>query len=279
MNQSDQKPSLDQKQKNNMLEELESLSQMLEQDNWEEDVEDPRPVPEDIPVLKSFVEGVPTLNTPSEPNSESEERTSTSEHDTQDSASGTYNTVPVGDTGKLDMSFLDQDPLQISNTVRQHSRQQAARQTPSPSRFSSASATPQANVTPSRPAAQSSHTHATGMDSANRISHQLKQAVGSENPFLSKATLEKIRENRAWTPDKSNASEELHKLLKDNPLQKMSFDATATSKEYQALRSKASQLINDIIRASLPRLEAELRMKLEQEVDLMFKDAQKKSRK
>jgi len=35
-------------------------------------------------------------------------------------------------------------------------------------------------------------------------------------------------------------------------------------------------MVNEVIRANMPRLEAELRLKLEQEVDRMFKDIKKK---
>ena len=66
------------------------------------------------------------------------------------------------------------------------------------------------------------------------------------------------------------------KLLQDNPLNKVTFDAN--SKEAQVLRQKASQLVNEVIRANMPRLEAELRMKLEQEVDRMFKEIKKNPR-
>ncbi|HVL00068.1 MAG TPA: hypothetical protein VM553_09650 [Dongiaceae bacterium] len=117
----------------------------------------------------------------------------------------------------------------------------------------------------SAPATQ--HTAASITQPLNRFQTTSK----NENPFLPKSTLDKIRENH-----QNDASAELRKLIQTNPLNKLSFDATPGSKEYQALRQKASQLVNEVIRANMPRMEAELRMKLEQEVDRMFKDIRKK---
>ena len=98
-----------------------------------------------------------------------------------------------------------------------------------------------------------------------------------ENPFLPRSTLNKIRENHARESRFSDdASTELRKLLQENPLNKLSFESSNNnSKEFRDLRQKASQMVNEVIRASMPRLEAELRMKLEQEVDRLFKDAKK----
>ena len=59
MNHGDSKTSLKQQEKQKMLDELESLSRMLDEDLDDEDDTPARPVPEDIPVLKSFVDDVP----------------------------------------------------------------------------------------------------------------------------------------------------------------------------------------------------------------------------
>ncbi len=218
MSQGDHK-RISEREKASMLNELESLSRMLDEEEVE--AEPGLPIPEDIPVLKSFVEDVPVLGSTAQPKAAS---------------------------SALDMSFLDQDPLEISPNIKQKRTPPAPPPEPSQS---------QASV--------------TVKESGSHFSPS-----ASENPFLPRATLDKIRENRAWKPSEDEASAELRKLLQDNPLQKLSFDSSITNKEYQSLRVKASQLVNEVIRASLPRLEAELRMKLEQEVDRIFKEHQKK---
>lgn len=389
MNHGDSKPTLKQQEKKNMLDELESLSRMLDEDLDLDDDKPDRPVPEDIPVLKSFVDDVPVLSerfldedddfveppvvaapvapappvhfsaTASSvaPASTTPAATKAPEYreppqlreparaaempvarpasapapqqktDSLDLDAARFNTIPTLEfNGRLDDSFLDNDPLEISAAVRHHRttpdgrpdglpeapvlRESSAanpvpaaprQTTPPPARpvvtesgarvppaaqpavqppaarpeSASAAARPAsfaapapAPVTPAAPATPAQHTAASVTQPLTRF----QSANKSENPFLPKSTLDRIRENH----QQYDASAELRKLIQTNPLQKLSFDASPSSKEYQALRQKASQLVNEVIRANMPRMEAELRMKLEQEVDRMFKEIRKK---
>lgn len=399
MNHGDSKPTLKQQEKKNMLDELESLSRMLDDDLDLDDDKPGRPIPEDIPVLKSFVDDVPVLSErfledddfveppvvtapviPAQPahfsatpstafSSTSPAATKAPEYreppqlrepartadipvarpastpapqqktDSLDLDAARFNTIPTLEfNGRLDDSFLDNDPLEISAAVRHHRTtpdgrpdglpEQAVPEAPVLRESSAASpmpaaprqttppparptvAEPGARVQPavqpavqptaarpdpvfapvvpaaaakaasvtapapppssptSTPATPAQHTAASVTQPLTRFQTTNK----SENPFLPKSTLDRIRENH----QQYDASAELRKLLQNNPLNKLSFDASAGSKEYQALRQKASQLVNEVIRANMPRMEAELRMKLEQEVDRMFKEIRKK---
>lgn len=330
MNQGD-KTNLKQQEKQKMLDELESLSRMLDEE-LDEDLDEPsRPIPEDIPVLKSFVDDVPVLNerfveelTPVPPPASAQQT------DSLDKDAASFRTVPAARPGgRLDDSFLDKDPLEISAAVREHKKWPdlsvptldtiatppqtrpvpdadiptltpspavERRATPRPTRQSPAPGAPAASshatpkpatpippatsasfmpgaATAQKPAPAPAPAPAQPMTAAS-VTQPLSrfQATSkAENPFLPKATLDKIRDNHA-----NDASSELRKLIENNPLQKLAFDMAPNSREYQQLRQKASQMVNEVIRANMPRLEAELRLKLEQEVDRMFKDIKKK---
>src|SRR3990167_103174 len=126
MNHGDSKTSLKQQEKQKMLDELESLSRMLDEDLDDEDDTPARPVPEDIPVLKSFVDDVLLLNErflDDEPEiiAPPPKPKPTQKTDSVDQSAARFNTAPVPDfSGRLDDSFLDNDPLEISAAVRQH---------------------------------------------------------------------------------------------------------------------------------------------------------------
>jgi len=275
MSQGDQNSLINQEDKEKMLDDLESLSRML--DDEQEDEENSRIVPEDIPVLKSFVDDVPVLNetldeddVDSSPDEPAEPPTLQST-DSLDLNAANFRATPVnrpvsaGASG-LDMSFLDKDPLDISDRVRNY-------------RNPTASSATQPAVTEPTANAQAVSTPSQKAEDVTRPLNRFQPSTSSENPFLPRSTLDKIRENHAWEQkrnDDNDASAQLRKLLQDNPLNKVTFDPN--SKEVQALRQKASQLVNDVIRANMPRLEAELRMKLEQEVDRMFKEIKKNPR-
>jgi hypothetical protein len=326
------KPNLKHQEKQKMLDELESLSRLLDEELDDELDEPSRPIPEDIPVLKSFVDDVPVLNerfieelTPV-PAPVPVQRT-----DSVDKNAGQFRTLPnTRNSGQLDVSFLDKDPLEISAAVRQHKqvpdleiptldavedRVPPPRTAPAPAvkaapvetprhasletAKSASTETPKSAANTPRPASpippSVSASFMPGATSkpapapvapapvepppakpmtAASVTQPLSrfQTAGkSENPFLPKSTLDKIRENHA-----NDASSELRKLIENNPLQKLSFDMAPNSREYQQLRQKASQMVNEVIRANMPRLEAELRLKLEQDVDRMFKELKKK---
>lgn len=273
------KPVLKHPEKQKMLDELESLSRLLDDDP---DDEPSRPIPDDIPVLKSFVDDVPVLM----------ERLDMAP--TPASASNTDAAVPpvslpdIRSNGQLDVSFLDKNPLEISAAVRQHRTTpttapdtSATPVTPAPATAAprepvpplpAATITPPATaVTPPAPTSQTAP--APRATSAQQVTQPLSrfQSSKGENPFLPKSTLDKIRENHA-----NDASSELRKLIENNPLNKLSFDLSPGSREYQQLRQKASLMVNEVIRANMPRLEAELRLRLEQEVDRMFRELKKK---
>lgn len=198
-------PPLDPKQRKKMLNELESLSGIL-------DSEDEKPKFDDLPVLKSFVEDVPVLND------------------------------RVGSNTSADTSFIDNDPLAISDAVR---RQHAGVPEPEPTPV------PPPTVTAPR-----------GKTEYERFKEQ-----HFEDPAIAARQAEKPREAR------SDAAEELRRLLNSPTGGKPRFDKDSSSREYQQLRQKATQVVNEIIKSYMPRIEAELRMKLETEVDRILKDS------
>jgi len=288
MSQGDQKSLINQEEKDKMLDDLESLSQMLDDDPDAE--ADSQIIPEDIPVLKSFVDDVPVLNESMDNDAEEEPPAADSEAgagdaepptlqatDTIDLNAASFNTHPAGhnNSGRqqaLDMSFLDKDPLDISERVRSY-RQNNTQGSVAESHPTVAPAAEKAEpIAPNPP-------QPAKAEEVTRPLNRFQTSSGSENPFLPRSTLDKIRENHAWEQNRgqdNDASAQLRKLLQDNPLNRVTFDTG--SKEAQALRQKASQLVNEVIRANMPRLEAELRMKLEQEVDRMFKEIKKNPR-
>ena len=303
MSQGDQKSLINQEQKDKMLDDLESLSKMLDEDL--EDEEETRVIPEDIPVLKSFVDEVPVLNetleeepvkVEPEPLGQAQEPPTLQETDTIDREAAKFSTHPVsrpsvGSGAALDMSFLDKDPLDISERVRSYRQQGDAPAPevmptpaptipvpPAPAAETKAAPAPTTAVAAAVNAPDKSESKA---EEITRPLNRFQTTNKTENPFLPRSTLDKIRENHAWEQNRdrdreNDASAQLRRLLQDNPLNKVTFDAN--SKEAQALRQKASQMVNDVIRANMPRLEAELRMKLEQEVDRMFKEIKKNPR-
>lgn len=289
MSQGDPKSLINQKDKEKMLDDLESLSRMLDEEADED--EDTRVIPEDIPVLKSFVDDVPVLSeTLDEDDDDTAPSTSNSEPpilqptDSVDLNAANFNTIPVnrppasaGD--KLDMSFLDKDPLDISDRVKNYRGGEASK-TASAAPAPTPSTTPiPATAKPAEIKPELAQPDSNNGAEATRPLNRFQSSAGTENPFLPRSTLDKIRESHAWQQSRSDtddASAQLRKLLQDNPLNKLTFDPN--SKEVQALRQKASQMVNDVIRANMPRLEAELRMKLEQEVDRMFKEIKKNPR-
>jgi len=291
MNHGDSKLDLKSKEKEKMLDELESLSRLLDEELDEDDDTPKRPIPEDIPVLKSFVDDVPVL---SERHDQIEPPAPVQKSDSVDQDAGAIRTVPnTRSNGRLDDSWLDKDPLEISAAVRQHKQQPEETPAPAPEAppllkpepptlqaaptAASAKPTPAPSASkPPKTEIASTHkpaepTRPVTAASATQPLNRFQSDSKSENPFLPRSTLEKIRENHAY-----DASAELRKLIQNNPLQKLSFDLAPNSREYQQLRQKASTMINEVIRANMPRLEAELRLKLEQEVDRMFKELKKK---
>lgn len=190
-----------------MLNELESLSGIL-------DAEEEKPKFDDLPVLKSFVEDVPVLND------------------------------RVGQTNASDTSFIDNDPLAISDAVR---RQHAGVPEPEPEATPPPAATPQAR--------------------AKSEYERFKEQHFEDPAHATKSSTEKQREPR------NDAAEELRRLLNTPTGSKPRFDKDPASREYQQLRQKATQVVNEIIKSYMPRIEAELRMKLETEVDRILKDS------
>jgi hypothetical protein len=276
---SDNNPPIDQNAKEKMLDDLESLSRMLDEE--EDDTDTPaRPLPNDIPVLKSFVDDVPVLQ-------EAFEEPPTDSNDSGLVANlGTTKPItnipelpvssetaapPVGKGANLDMSFLDKDPLDISDRVRDYRSQGTQPASSAPAAEAPVPHSPPAQAQPTAHPPGSGHNHIPA--------HRFQESGASENPFLPRSTLEKIRKNHAWNQNQDSAedaSAQLRKLLQDNPLNKINFDPN--SREAQILRQKASQMVDEVVRTNLHRLEAELRMKLEQEVDRMFKEAKKNPR-
>ncbi len=299
MSQGEHKPESVEQEKEKMLDELESLSRMLDDDKDDDIEEDSRPVPEDIPILKSFVDDVPVLNdslleepssdidsaeeveSPTVENSAGNSEPPTLEaqpSDSLDRNAGTFSTMAMSSAprspDKLDMSFLDKDPLEISDQVRNRNVPQLDAGKLDTEYKKDSTTKPVESV----PAADKPATTPTAAELVTKPLDSFQARSAGENPFLPRSTLEKIRENHSKDyriSDSDDASAQLRKLIQENPLNKVSFDGGANSKEFRDLRQKASQMVNEIIRANLPRLEAELRMKLEQEVDRLFKDVKK----
>lgn len=229
MNDHRSKPDLQRKAKDSLLSDLEDLSGMLDEENTEIQRELTQPYDlEDLPVLKSFVEDVPTLN---------------------ESPAAPKNPGPIDD------SFVDDDPLAISSAVRQ---QRAGGGSDSdsekPQLQSSSSTSAPKPVEPPKPADAS----------------QPPLAPKSDNPFLPKSALDRIK-NDAVGQVENKASQELRDLVRQRSLPNFSTN----SKEYQALRNDASKMVNEVIRLFIPRIEAELRMRLEKEIDEFLKELRK----
>ncbi|MCG8534866.1 MAG: hypothetical protein MI808_07195, partial [Pseudomonadales bacterium] len=208
MSQGDQKSAIDQQEKDKMLDDLESLSQMLDDEDAIDD--DDAAVPEDIPILKSFVDDVPVLN-----DSLLEDQVANKEDQVEDQPSdslyrnaGSFSTTPVS-SDKLDMSFLDKDPLEISAGVR--NRQiptvqakpvppEPAPQKPLPDKADSpkAEATPkhapgpaavQAELIQANSAQANSAQEAAAMPEAVKPLERFQPQPDGENPFLPRSTL------------------------------------------------------------------------------------------
>ena len=168
---------------------------------------------EDLPVLKSFVEDVPTLN---ESMIDSEEQ-----------------------PRAIAPSTAEDDPLAISPEVRkQHSEKTA--QPPTIQRADSS------------------------------VSTNSPREINPDDTFLSKSTLSKLKSNASQKPE-AQISQELRNLVKQRSLPNFS----PNSKEYQALRTDASKMVNEVIKLFIPRMEAELRMRLEKEVDEYLNELRK----
>ena len=228
--------------KGNLLHDLEDLSGMLDDDaEIERELTQPYDL-EDLPVLKSFVEDVPTLN----------EALSEDANDSEPEIQPTPAPSPVPPTASsnLDDSFVDDDPLAISPSVRQQRAGGA-----------SATTTVSSNPTPATPPV-TSPTAAVKTPPAATIPK-------GDNPFLPKSALEQMR--NATAPIENKASQELRDLVRQRSLPNFSTN----SKEYQALRNDASKMVNEVIRLFMPRMEAELRMRLEREIDEFLKELRK----
>lgn len=239
------KPDPNNPSKSDLLHDLEDLSGMLDDDDdIERELTQPYDL-EDLPVLKSFVEDVPTLN----------------EALTDDSANPPPPAQPIPPTasGPLDDSFVDDDPLAISPSVRQQRASHTAA-TPLGNSSFAASGIPSPPPVQAKPA-----TAATAAATAPTAALTSK----GDNPFLPKSTLDRIRSGTA--PLENKASQELRDLVKQRALPNFSTN----SKEYQALRNDASKMVNEVIKLFIPRMEAELRMRLEQEIDEFLKELRK----
>lgn len=229
--------------KGDWLHDLEDLSDMLDDDaEIEKELTQPYDL-EDLPVLKSFVEDVPTLN----------EALSEDANDPEPEIQPTPAPPPPPPkaSSSLDDSFVDDDPLAISPSVRQQ-RAGGASATTTVSSSNPTPATPP--VTPP--------TAAVKTPPAATIPK-------GDNPFLPKSALERMR--NATAPIENKASQELRDLVRQRSLPNFSTN----SKEYQALRNDASKMVNEVIRLFMPRMEAELRMRLEKEIDEFLKELRK----
>ncbi|MBV1919661.1 MAG: hypothetical protein KUG73_03195 [Pseudomonadales bacterium] len=230
-----------------LLSELESLNNTLDNDPFDLDSEQQL---EDLPVLKSFVEDVPVL----------------SERVTKEDEAQSPPSPPKGNI----------DPLAISDFVKQQRAANLASADTAQSAttpYQPASPAPKAVIEPRTPS-DTNNTKASALES---------------NPFLPQSAKDRIRDNRDGTTssnansarannsnrvsNSSDASSELHALLRQSA--KATFDDGQGSPEYQRLRKKASAVINEIVKIQLPRLEAELRMRLEAEVDSMIREQNK----
>lgn len=211
MNQEPRKPGL-KDTKENLLDDLEDLSGMLDEDPLAIQKELTQPYDlEDLPVLKSFVEDVPTLNESMEPSA-----------------------PPPAQ---------EEDPLAISPEVRE---QLSNKQKQPPT------------LTPDAP------------DTSTKVSANLQDKPSTENPFLPKSAVNNITTSTAQA-SKAQVSQELRSLVKQRSLPNFS----PNSKEYQALRNDASKMVNEVIKLFIPRMEAELRMRLEKEVDEYLNELRK----
>ncbi|OUS24849.1 hypothetical protein A9Q99_23225 [Gammaproteobacteria bacterium 45_16_T64] len=190
---------------------------------------------EDLPVLKSFVEDVPVL----------------SDRIIKEEPSASM--VPDDDN-----AASDSDPLAISEYVKQQRAAALGNTTPNPT------LTDTTEASPSTPTAKPTAARSLVEQNADKAA----QSKLENNPFLPQSAKDRIREHHA------DASEELHQLLK-KPSTSASFSGRPGSPEYQQLRLRASKMIDEIVKTNLPRLEAELRMGLETEVDALFRQQNK----
>ena len=224
-----------------LLSELESLNNTLENEQFDLDSEQQL---DDLPVLKSFVEDVPILS----------DRILKEEPETILAA-------PKSTQEREQEPTIENDPLAISDFVKQ---KRAAGLTANNYSQQPKDAIPPveaAPITPTRPAIVAKTTNTPPPEPA---------ATGAKlenNPFLPQSAKDRIRDH------KNDASSELHQLLRQSA--KASFDDGHGSPEYQRPRSKASTAIDQIVKTHLPRLEAELRMRLEAEVDTMLREQNK----
>jgi len=235
-----------------LLSELESLNNTLDNDPFDLDSEQQL---EDLPVLKSFVEDVPVLS----------ERII--KEDDEENPTSAQKGVNTADYQASSNSADNADPLAISDFVKQQRAANLAStgnaQSPYHSEHPLASPAPKAVIEP-RPPSDANNTKSTALEN---------------NPFLPQSAKDRIRESRGGATassrvsSSSDASSELHALLRQSA--KATFDDGQGSPEYQRLRQKASSVINEIVKIQLPRLEAELRMRLEAEVDAMIREQNK----
>lgn len=230
-----------------LLDELESINDMLDFDEDDYDPDAPGKF-DDLPVLKSFVEDVPMLSDRLVKAEKEVELTPNPE-----TSSPTILPPFPGTQGRTDDSFVDRDPLDISDAVR-HLRSGAPSEPPS-------------QPEPSKPAARPVNAQGTPV---SRFSGKVQPA--SDNPFLPQATLDRLRDSKAG----DSASQELRDLIRKPSSKAPTFNADANSKEYKELRDKASRLVNELVKSYTPRIESELRMRLETEVDAIFKALRKK---
>lgn len=222
MNEDRSKPGFQNKEKKNLLHDLEDLSDMLDDEHTEIEKELTQPYDlDDLPVLKSFVEDVPTLNEP---------------------LSGSP------DESHVDDSFVDDDPLAISASVRQKREGKDQPDTAKPPQSAAPS--------PATPPPE--------------VGRQDK----SDNPFLPKSALDRLKNSGTPDQEQNKASQELRSLLKQRSLPNFSTN----SKEYQALRNDASKMVNEVIKLFIPRIEAELRMRLEKEIDEYLNELRKNAK-
>ncbi|OUS02165.1 hypothetical protein A9Q81_08930 [Gammaproteobacteria bacterium 42_54_T18] len=255
-----------------LLSELESLNNTLDNDPFDLDSEQQL---EDLPVLKSFVEDVPVLS----------ERIIKEDEEKQDPATATKG-AHTADYQGSNHSENSTDPLAISDFVKQQRAANLA-----------SSGNTQTTTTPHNSEPSLTSTLPTPVPKAvieprtTSDPNITKPTALESNPFLPQSAKDRIRDNRSATTgnnlssnrpsnnnsnrvsDSSDASSELHALLRQSA--KATFDDGQGSPEYQRLRQKASSVINDIVKIQLPRLEAELRMRLEAEVDAMIREQNK----
>ena len=237
-----------------LLSELESLNNTLDNDPFDLDSEQQL---EDLPVLKSFVEDVPVLS----------ERLIKEGEDEQNPIAAPLTSTPQDGSN----TESNADPLAISDFVRQQRAANLA---------STGNVPTPATKTVTEPQIQNG-------------ANDTKSAALESNPFLPQSAKDRIRDSRSGAANSStgsgassarisnssrvssssDASSELHALLRQSA--KATFDDGQGSPEYQRLRQKASSVINEIVKIQLPRLEAELRMRLEAEVDAMIREQNK----